>query len=138
MYFTDADQFQDTLGVFLAKVMEDPTVGKAFAATGALVKIVFDDPDTVMWIDCRVPTPVVTCDAHAHTSEPDLMLTMSADNGHRFWLGKLSLPVALTSRKVKVKGPANMLMRLLPALKPVFSQYEQFLLERGRSDLLAV
>jgi hypothetical protein len=138
MYFPDAERFQDTLGVFLAQVMRDPKVGAQFAATNALVKIVFDEPATIMWIDCRVPTPVVSCEANAHTEEPDLLLTMSADSGHRFWLGKLSLPVALTSRKVKVKGPSSMLMRLLPALKPVFSQYEQFLLDRGRHDLLAV
>jgi hypothetical protein len=138
MYFEDAERFQDTLGVFLAQVMQDPKLGAQFAATGALVKIVFHDPDMIMWIDCRVPTPVVVCGADAHNEEPDLLLTMSADSGHRFWLGKLSLPVALTSRKVKVKGPSSMLMRLLPALKPVFSQYEQFLIERGRHDLLAV
>jgi hypothetical protein len=138
MYFEDAERFQDTLGVFLAQVMQDPKLGAQFAATGALVKIVFHDPDMIMWIDCRVPTPVVVCEADAHNEAPDLLLTMSADSGHRFWLGKLSLPVALTSRKVKVKGPSSMLMRLLPALKPVFSQYEQFLIERGRHDLLAV
>ena len=138
MYFADAERFQDTLGVFLAQVMRDPNVGTQFAATNALVKIVFDDPATTMWMDCRVTPPVVSCDPDAHTEEPDLLLTMSADTGHRFWLGKLSLPVALTSRKVKVKGPSSKLMRLLPALKPVFSQYEQFLLERGRDDLLAV
>ena len=138
MYFADAEGFQDTLGVFLAQAMRDPKVGGAFAATNALVKIVFDDPATIMWMDCRVATPIVTCEPHAHTEEPDLLLAMSADSGHRFWLGKLSLPVALTSRKVKVKGPVSMLMRLLPALKPVFSQYEQFLLQRGRHDLLAV
>lgn len=138
MYFADAELFQDTLGVFLAQVMRDPKVGTQFAATNALVRIDFDDPATIMWMDCRVSPPVVSCDPQAHTEEPDLLLTMSADTGHRFWLGKLSLPVALTSRKVKVKGPSSKLMRLLPALKPVFSQYEQFLLERGRDDLLAV
>jgi hypothetical protein len=45
--------------------------------------------------------------------------------------------VALTSRQVVVKGPTSKLMRLLPALRPIYRRYEQFLAERGRSDLLA-
>jgi hypothetical protein len=138
MYFPDAQRFNDTLGAFLAQVMHDPNVGKQFAATNALVKIEFEDPTATMWLDCRVTPPIVSCDPGAHTDEPDLLLSMTADTGHRFWLGKQSLPVALTSRKIKVKGPSSKLMRLLPALKPVFSQYEQFLLKQGRDDLLAV
>ncbi|MHA6792270.1 SCP2 sterol-binding domain-containing protein [Pseudonocardia bannensis] len=140
MYFVNADDFQGTLGVFLAKIMDDPTVGDAFASTNALVKIIFTEPDTIMWIDCRQPVPSVSTDPAAvpETEVPDMVLNMSADNGHRFWLGRLSLPVALTSRKVKVKGPTSMLMKLLPAFKPVYRGYEEFLLERGRQDLVSV
>ena len=135
MYFANADDFQGTLGVFLSEVMDDARVGKAFSATNALVKINFSEPDTEMWIDCRPEVPVVFTEPAA--DEPTMVLTMTADNGHRFWLGRLSLPVALTSRKIKVKGPTSTLMKLLPALKPTFRNYEQFLLDRGRSDLLA-
>lgn len=140
MYFANAEEFQGTLGVFLADIMHNPTVGNAFASTKSLVKVNFTEPDTVMWIDCRPATPVVTTeDAGLPEKEiPDMVLTMSADNGHRFWLGRLSLPVALTSRKVKVKGPTSMLMKLLPAFKPVYRGYEEFLVERGRQDLAGV
>jgi hypothetical protein len=135
MYFTNTDEFQGTLGVFLSGIMDDARVGKAFAATNALVKIIFSEPDTEMWIDCRREVPVVSTEPAE--DEPTMVLTMSADNGHRFWLGRLSLPVALTSRRIKVKGPTVILMKLLPALKPTFRAYEQFLLDRGRNDLLA-
>jgi hypothetical protein len=120
--------------------MDDPKVAKSFPATKSLVRIDFSEPDVVMWMDCRLPKPVVTSapDTGADASEtPDMVLIMSADNGHKLWLGRLSLPVALTSRQVVVKGPTNKLMRLLPALRPIYRRYEQFLAEHGRNDLLA-
>lgn len=140
MYFKDANEFQDVLGAFLASIMDDPKIGNAFASTNALVKVAFSDPEAVMWLDCREPTPAVWSETRESqvTEEPDMVLTMTADNGHRFWLGRLSLPIALANRKVKVKGSTAMLMKLLPVLKPVYRGYEQFLIERGRDDLVAV
>lgn len=138
MYFKDVDDFQATLGAFLVGIMDSPSIAKAFSANNALIRIEFSDPESVMWIDCRGASPLATCEAGAYSEEPDLLLSMTADNGHRFWLGKLSLPVALTSRKVKAKGPISMLMKLLPALKPVFREYEAFLLQAGRNDLVTV
>lgn len=140
MYFKDANEFQDVLGAFLAKTMNDPKISNAFASTNALVKVAFSDPEAVMWLDCRKPTPAVWSETRESqvTEEPDMVLTMTADNGHRFWLGRLSLPIALANRKVKVKGSTAMLMKLLPVLKPVYRGYEQFLIEQGRDDLVAV
>jgi SCP-2 sterol transfer family len=140
VYFSSAEDFRETLGAFLVTTMATPSVGKAFASTNALVQIVFTDPDVVIWIDCRQPVPAVVT-GPGEVSEagvPDFVLHMSADNGHRFWLGRLSLPVALTSRKVKVQGPTNVLMKLLPAFKPLYRSYEEFLTERGRHDLIGI
>ncbi|HTK67171.1 MAG TPA: hypothetical protein VL595_32655 [Pseudonocardia sp.] len=140
MRFETAEEFCETLGAFLAGIMDDPKVAKSFHATKSLVRIDFSEPDVVMWMDCRLPRPVVTStpDTGTEASEtPDMVLVMSADNGHKLWLGRLSLPVALTSRQVVVKGPTNKLMRLLPALRPIYRRYEQFLAEHGRNDLLA-
>jgi hypothetical protein len=140
MRFETAEEFCETLGAFLAGIMDDPKVAKSFHATKSLVRIDFSEPDVVMWMDCRLPRPVVTStpDNGTEASEtPDMVLVMSADNGHKLWLGRLSLPVALTSRQVVVKGPTNKLMRLLPALRPIYRRYEQFLAEHGRNDLLA-
>ena len=140
MRFETAEEFCDTLGAFLAGIMDDPKVAKSFYATKSLVRIDFSEPDVVMWMDCRLPKPVVTSapDTGEEAPEtPEMVLIMSADNGHKLWLGRLSLPVALTSRQVVVKGPTNKLMRLLPALRPIYRRYEQFLAERGRNDLLA-
>ena len=138
MYFSSAEEFDATLGAFLMEVMQQPDLARAFSANRALIRVDFTDPEAVLWIDCRANPPVVSSGAEAQSEVPDLVLSMSADNGHRFWLGKLSLPVALTSRKVRAKGPVNMLIKLLPAMKPAFREYERFLLTRERRDLVEV
>jgi hypothetical protein len=133
--FSSADELNAMLGAFLQKAMAEPDVSKAFAGTKSLMKVVFTDPDSTLWIDCRQNPPTFLPDSQ---EEPGLELTMTADSGHRFWLGRLSLPVALTSRKIKVKGPTSKLMKILPVLKPIYRRYEEFLTEQGRPDLVAV
>ncbi|MEW6473486.1 MAG: SCP2 sterol-binding domain-containing protein [Actinomycetota bacterium] len=134
-FFNSADELNGTLGTFLQKAMAEPEVGKAFAGTNSLMKVVFTDPDVTLWIDCRQNPPIFL---PGSAEEPDLELSMTADAGHRFWLGRLSLPVALTSRKIKVKGPTSKLMKILPVLKPIYRRYEEFLNDQGRADLVAV
>jgi hypothetical protein len=133
--FKSADDLNATLGAFLQKAMAEPDVGKAFAGTNSLMKVVFTDPDLTLWIDCRQSPPAFLPGSE---EAPGLELTMTADSGHRFWLGRLSLPVALTSRKIKVKGPTSKLMKILPVLKPIYRRYEEFLKDQGRADLAAV
>jgi hypothetical protein len=63
-------------------------------------------------------------------------LTMSADNGHLFWIGKLKITTAITKRKVKVNGQVTKMMNLLPALDPAFARYRTYLAEKGYADLV--
>lgn len=135
-YFKNADELNEVLVQFLSSAMEDPDVGRKFSATDTVFRVNYSDPDAVMWVDCRVSPP------KAWLGKPDedvpvIDMTMSADDGHRFWLGRLNLTMALAKRQVAVKGPVTIIMRLLPAVKPVFARYEQHVRDIGRDDLLA-
>ena len=61
---------------------------------------------------------------------------MSSDDGHKFWLGELNIPMAMARRKVKVEGPVGKLLKLLPAMQPAFAMYRTFLTERGHESKL--
>jgi len=63
-------------------------------------------------------------------------MSMSADDGHKFWLGELNIPMAMARGKVKVGGPVGKLLRLLPAMQPAFTIYRTFLQERGQESKL--
>ena len=62
---------------------------------------------------------------------------MAADDGHKFWLGKLNMTIAMAKGQVKAKGPVSKMMKLLPAMRPAFPRYTDFLKANGRTDLLA-
>jgi hypothetical protein len=134
-YFETADGLNDVLVTFLSEAMQNPDVGKKFAATETVFRVEYTDPDAVMWVDCRQFPPTVRLGT-ADEDEPIISMAMTADNGHRFWLGRLNMTTALAKRQVAVKGPVTTIMKLLPAVKPVFPRYEAFLKALGREDLL--
>lgn len=67
--------------------------------------------------------------------KPEIYMTMKADIAHEFWLGKVNLLAALSRRQIVAKGPIPKALKLLPAIKPAYSLYAEFLAERGRTDL---
>ncbi|MDX1386052.1 MAG: hypothetical protein R3257_00575, partial [bacterium] len=63
-------------------------------------------------------------------------MTMKADVAHRFWFGKVNLIAALTRREMVAKGPIPKILKLLPAIKPAYSLYPEYLKEKGCENLL--
>jgi hypothetical protein len=63
---------------------------------------------------------------------------MEADTAHRFWLGRVSVTLALARGQMKAQGPVAKILRLVPATDPIFPRYEAQLRAAGREDLLAV
>ena len=61
---------------------------------------------------------------------------MTADTGHRFWLGGVNVTVALARGEIKASGPVAKILKLVPLAKPVFPRYKAQLEAQGRTDLL--
>jgi len=66
--------------------------------------------------------------------KPDLVMSLSADNAHRSWSNKLNPVMAITRRKIRVKGSATALLKLAPKLKKVAVIYERVLKDMGWED----
>jgi putative sterol carrier protein len=69
--------------------------------------------------------------------QPDLTMSLSADNAHLSWANKLNPVMAITRGQIKVKGSATGLLKLAPKLKKVAVFYEQTLKDFGWADKLA-
>jgi len=63
-----------------------------------------------------------------------LIMSLSADDAHLSWLNKLNPVMAITRKKIRVKGSATGLLKLAPKLKKVAVIYEQVLKELGWED----
>lgn len=131
--FETADDVYEVFGKFLAELTQEPEMRPKFVAAGTSFLVNYTDPDSRILVDCTCDPPKVTTDPPADAAA-EIKLNMAADDGHKFWLGKLNMTVALAKKQVKVSGPMGKMMKLLPALKPGFAKYRTYLEANGHSD----
>lgn len=91
-----------------------------------------DGPNCCFWVDSRGGNLSVGPGKPAE--EPDMTMSLSADDAHRSWSNKLNPVMAITRKKIRVKGSATGLLKLAPKLKKVAEIYAGVLTELGWSD----
>lgn len=131
--FQTADEVYEIFGKFLTQLTQEPDMRPKFVAADTSFLVNYTDPESRILVDCTCDPPQVLTDAPADATA-EIRLGMSADDGHKFWLGKLNMTVALAKKQVKVSGPMAKMMKLLPALKPGFARYRTYLEQNGYPD----
>ena len=129
--FDTSDELTSFVTPFLEQIVADPDLRPKFVAGDTSFKVQYTGPDALFLLDCTVDPPVVYAGEQADKRESELKLSMSADDGHKFWLGDLNVPMALARRKVKVEGPVGKLLKLLPAITPAFERYQTYATAKG-------
>ena len=132
-YFNTAAQLYAFFHDFFGRLRTDASVASHILELRANLRFVITDPDAEITIDTRPPGGLVIMGPSDVPCE--IVLRMSADAGHRFWLGDLGLLAAVTRREVVVeRGSLTKILKLLPILKPAHVIYRQVLSEwEGRN-----
>jgi len=91
-----------------------------------------DGPECSFWI-CAKPGNLAVGPGKPK-EEPDMTMTLSADNAHLSWLNKLNPVQAIAQKKILVKGSATGLLKLAPKLPKVAMLYVQVLKDLGWED----
>ncbi|MBI5589413.1 MAG: SCP2 sterol-binding domain-containing protein [Deltaproteobacteria bacterium] len=91
-----------------------------------------DGPDCSFWIDTRAGN--LSVGPGKPSEEPDMTMSLSADDAHRSWSNKLNPVMAITRKKIRVKGSAVGLLKLAPKLKKVAAIYSGVLKDLGWED----
>lgn len=133
--FASAEEMYSIVTPYLEQLTADPVVGPKFVAANTSFRVTYTNPDGVFLLNATQNPAVVTAGEQAQNAAAEVGLTMSADDGHKFWLGDLNIPIALAKRKVKIDGPVTKLFGLLPALQPAYAKYKSYLGEIGRPEL---
>lgn len=132
--FTSTEQLQDVLGGFFQKLFDHPEIGPKLQAAKLKIQFVYTDPDLSIAADTTEnPVKLRFNDA---SFQPDVQMSMKADVAHKFWHGKVNLVAALTRREMVAKGPIPKILKLLPAIKPAYELYPQYLKEKGLENLI--
>ena len=91
-----------------------------------------DGPNCCFWMDCRGGN--LSVGPGQPSEEPDMTMSLSADDAHRSWSNKLNPVMAITRKKIRVKGSAVGLLKLAPKLKKVAEIYAVILKDLGWED----
>ena len=128
-YFKTTDEMYSVYDDFYNRLRKDKNVGPRILDKGIVFRFVMSEPEGVVTINGKVKGGEVICGPCEVPA--DITMWMKSDVGHRFWLGKMNLILALATRQMKVKGPVTKLMAILPILKPAFALYPKVLKKKG-------
>lgn len=138
--FKDADQFYDCVGALMDRAKSDPQVGPKIAKSGLVIRFKYSDPEAQTTIDARgKPTQAgAYIDVYQGPNDikADVTMSMKADVSHAFWHGKVNLLNALAKREIVADGPIPKILKLLPAVQPLYKEYPKLLKEKGYDDLV--
>ena len=133
--FKDTDEVYAVQGAFLDWITKDELLRPKFVKANTSFMVNYSDPAARILVDCTQDPPVVACDPPADAAA-EIDLNMGADEGHAFWQGKLNLTAAMARRKVAISGSMPKALKLLPAMKPAFPRYKEFLRDSGHADMI--
>jgi hypothetical protein len=140
-YFKDEAELRQIIGMLYDRVKIDPAIAPRIRDGKIVIQFRYHDPIGIVTINAANPPtqPNAFYDVLWGDStglKPDVEMSMKADVAHQFWHGKVNLMAALTRRQIIAKGPIPKILKLLPAVEPVYAIYPVMLREINRADLV--
>lgn len=138
--FRNSKHFYECVGELMDRAKQDPGVGPKIAKSGIIIQFRYTDPEAMTTINARdKPTqPGAFVDViHGPCNlKPDVSMIMKADVSHAFWHGKVNLVEALAKKQIVATGPIPKILKLLPAVQPLYKRYPVLLKEKGYPDMI--
>lgn len=138
--FKSYDELHTLMGKLYDESKCDGRIAPKIKDSNLVIQFRYDDPHAVVTINAA-STPTQT-GAFFDVLwgevglKPDVEMSMKADIAHQFWHGKINLMAALARRQIVAKGPIPKILKLLPAVEPMYEMYPRILRELGRADLI--
>lgn len=139
--FKDIDELRTCFGRLYDEAKRDSRIAPKIKDSHLVILFRYDDPLAVVMINAAAPPeqPDAYFDVVWNETpdlKPDIEMSMKADVAHQFWHGKVNLMVALARRQIVAKGPIPKILKLLPAVEPMYEMYPRILHDLGRDDLI--
>lgn len=139
--FKSYDELHTYIGRLYDEAKRDARVAPKIKDSHLVIQFRYEEPHATVTIDAsRPPTQegaffdVLWGDDTG--LKPNVEMSMKADIAHQFWHGKVNLMTALARRQIVAKGPIPKILKLLPAVEPMYEMYPRILRELGRDDLI--
>ncbi|HMO55904.1 MAG TPA: hypothetical protein PKA05_17560 [Roseiflexaceae bacterium] len=139
--FKDYDELYSCLGRLYDQASHDSRIAPKIRDAHLVIQFRYAEPAAVVTINAAAPPSQPTSYFDVLWGDqtglmPDVEMSMKADIAHQFWHGKVNLMTALARRQIIARGPIPKIIRLLPAVEPMYEMYPRLLEQIGRSDLI--
>jgi hypothetical protein len=138
--FKDYDELYTCLGKLYDESKADARIAPKIRDSHLVIQFRYEEPHAIVTILAAAPPtqPGAYFDVlwGEISAKPDIEMSMKADVAHQFWHGKVNLMAALARRQIIAKGPIPKILKLLPAVEPMYEMYPRLLHELGRDDLV--
>jgi putative sterol carrier protein len=122
--FENTEALQRVMSELWVQIKAHKEMSESLLGSKLAVRFNYRDPVGQITVDSRDGSDIKVypgpCDI-----KPDVEMDMKSDVAHEFWLGKVSVPMAILTGKIVAKGPVQKALALLPAIKPAFSIYPE-------------
>jgi putative sterol carrier protein len=127
-FFSSAEEVYKYLGGVFRVANDVEGVGDKLRGGDLVLRLDYSAPAASITVVLKEPAiEVVEGDSEL---TPDIRMSMSADDGDKFWRGDYNVAVGLAKGHVKAKGPVSKILKLIPMAKPVFPLYRELVAEK--------
>jgi hypothetical protein len=122
--FSSKDQAASVFSTLFGILLEDDRFVST-VRTDLTVLFKHSDPELTLYLDAdgvyvdEVP------------NAPAITIQMSCTTADALWAGRLLMPIALATRKIKISGSVAKVIEFVPMLQPAFDRYPQIAADAG-------
>lgn len=124
--FPSEEKAYDVFGRLFTGLLEDEQFMEKARRESLSVHLVHRQPDCRIFVS---PQGVVL--GGEAPFKAAITLKMSCDTAHALWLGRLLVPAAIATGKVRIRGRIAKVLELVPLLQPAFDSYPAIAAESG-------
>ena len=139
--FKDYDELFACMGRLYDEAKRDSRIAPKIKDSNLVIQFRYDEPRAIVTINAAAPPSQEGAYFDVLWGDdiglkPDIEMSMKADVAHSFWHGKINLMAALARRQIIAKGPIPKILKLLPAVEPMYEMYPNILHQIGRDELI--
>lgn len=124
--FESTEVAERVFGNLFEILLKDEQFTSKLRASNLTIRLTQTDPECVV----HVSADALTLGAGA-PEEATVKIKMSSDTAHQLWLGKLMMPTAIATGKVRIRGKVARVLELVPILRPAFDRYPELAAQEG-------
>ena len=123
--FSSKEQAASVFTTLFEILLEDDRFESTVRKEGLTVLFKHSDPELTVYLDAdgvyvdEVP------------NAPAITIQMSCTTADALWAGRLLMPIALATRKIKISGSVAKVIEFVPMLQPAFDRYPQIAADAG-------